>query len=209
MPTFAESSVPVDTGFYQKFDNIQLQLGQCPNISGPGAPCALTTNAGKARIQGAEAEVDLRPVDGLSINASASIVDFKFTETDPDSGVLLTDKAPFISKYKFSIGAQYEIAAFGGMIIPRIDVDYRSEFSVGAPANARLFNVTEGRTLANARVSYKPDGDDWEFSVAATNLFDTFYYASKYDHASEAQGATAEALVGRPREVMVTVKRSF
>lgn len=197
------------SGFYQKFDNIQLQLGQCPNISGPGAPCALTANAGKARIQGAEAEIDFRPVDGLSINASGSIVDFKFTETDPDSGVLLTDKAPYISKYKFSIGAQYEIMAFGGTVTPRIDYDYRSEFSVGAPANARPFNVVDGRSLVNARISYKPEGNEWEFSVGATNLFDNFYYATKSDHASEAQGATAEGIVGRPREVMVTVKRSF
>lgn len=197
------------TGFYQKFDNIQLQLGQCPKISGPGAPCALTANAGKARIQGAEAEIDFSPVDGFTINASGSIVDFKFTETDPDSGVLLTDKAPFISKYKFSIGAQYEIPAFGGTLTPRLDLDYRSEFSVGAPANAPQYNITDGRTLVNARLTYKPEGNDWELSLAATNLFDKFYYASKYDHASEAQGATAEGLVGRPREVMVSVKRSF
>ena len=197
------------TGFYQKFNDIQLQLGQCPAISGPGAPCALTANAGKARIQGAEAELDVRPVDGLSINATASIVDFKFTETSADSGVLLTDKAPFISKYKFSIGAQYEFVLAGGTLTPRIDLDYRSNFSVGAPANARPFNVTEGRSLVNARISYKPNGDEWEIALAATNLFDKFYYASKFDHASEAQGATAEGLVGRPREFSLSVKRKF
>jgi iron complex outermembrane receptor protein len=197
------------TAFHQKFNDIQLQLGQCPHISGPGAPCALTANAGKAKIQGIEAELDFRPVEGLSINASGSLVDFKFTETDPNSGVLLTDKAPFISKYKFSIGAQYEIALSGGTLTPRLDLDYRSSFSVGAPANARQYNVTNGRTLMNARISYKPEGGDWELAVAATNLFDKFYYASKYDHASEAQGATAEGLVGRPREFSVSVKRNF
>lgn len=197
------------TGFYQDFSNIQLQLGQCPAISGPGAPCALTANAGEARIQGAEAELDFEPVDGFTINAAASLVDFKFTETSVDSGVQLTDLAPFISKYKFSIGAQYEFDAFGGSLTPRLDLDYRSRFSVGAPANAPQYNITDGRTLVNARITYEPDNSDWQLSLAATNLFDTFYYASKYDHASEAQGATAEGLVGRPREVFVTVRRDF
>jgi iron complex outermembrane receptor protein len=199
------------TGFYQNFDNIQLRLNRCDFLPGtpPGGPCALSTNAGAARIKGAEAELDFEPVDGFKINASGSIVDFEFTEVNPDSGVLLTSMAPFISKYKFSIGAQYEIAAFGGTLTPRVDLDYRSKFSVGAPANAPEFNINDGRALVNARVSYRPDNSEWELSLAATNLFDKFYYASQYDQASESQGATAEGLVGRPREVFVTVKRKF
>jgi iron complex outermembrane receptor protein len=199
------------TGFYQNFDNIQLRLNRCDFLPGtpPGGPCALSTNAGAARIKGAEAELDFEPIDGFKINASGSIVDFQFTEVNPDSGVLLTSMAPFISKYKFSIGAQYEMAAFGGTLTPRIDVDYRSKFSVGAPANAPEFNINDGRALVNARVSYRPDNSEWELSLAATNLFDKFYYASQYDQASESQGATAEGLVGRPREVFVTVKRKF
>lgn len=201
------------TGFYQKFDDIQLQLGECSFLPGTplNGPCNLTANAGKARIQGGEAELEFRPVDNLSINASASIVDFKYTDIDlPQSGVLLTDKAPFISKYKFSIGAQYEIAAFGGAVTPRIDLDYRSAFSSGAQPTTREFNFVEGRTLVNARVSYKPDGDDnWEFSLAATNLLDKFYYVMKHDEANGGSGGVATGLVGRPREVMVTVKRSF
>lgn len=58
-------------------------------------------------------------------------------------------------------------------------------------------------------MTYKPEDGDWELSLAATNLFDKFYYASQYDQASESQGATAEGLVGRPREVFVTIKRKF
>jgi iron complex outermembrane receptor protein len=199
------------TGFYQNFDNIQLRLNRCDFVPGtpPGGPCALSTNAGAATIKGAEAEFDFEPIDGLNINASGSVVDFEFTEVNPDSGVLLTSMAPFISKYKFSVGAQYEIAAFGGTLTPRLDLDYRSKFSVGAPANAPEFNINDGRALVNARVTYEPDGSDWQLSLAATNLFDKFYYASQYDQASESQGATAEGLVGRPREVFVTVKRKF
>ncbi len=108
------------------------------------------------------------------------------------------------------LGAQYELPAFGGMLTPRIDFDYRGGFETEALNGPIPFATrTESRSLVNARVSYEPEGGDWELSAAVTNLFDNFYYATKSDHASEAQGATAEGIVGRPREVMVTVKRSF
>jgi len=197
-------------GFYQKFKDIQLPLPVCDSVSPfPGAPCNLTANAGKARIWGAEAELDVRPFEGFSINASASYVDFKFTEVDPTAGVALSDPAPFVSKYKVAIGAQYEIPAFAGTIIPRVDFDYRSSFTVQAPIASKLAGLVSGRSLVNARLSYQPDDKNWEISVAATNLLDNFYYATKFDQALEAQGGHAAGIVGRPREVSLTVKRNF
>ncbi len=197
-------------GFYEKFSAIQLPLGRCDSVSPfPGAPCNLTTNAGKARIWGAEVEIDARPVERLSISASASYVDFKFTETNPDSGVRLTDTAPFVSKYKLALGAQYEIPAFGGTVIPRIDFDYRSSFTAQAPPFNDLAGLVGGRTLVNARLSYETTDKNWVIAVAATNLLDKYYYATKFDQALESQGGSAAGIVGRPRELSVTVKRNF
>lgn len=198
------------TGFYQDFSDIQLRLAVCDAFSPfPGAPCDLTSNAGSARIWGAEAELDVRPFDGFSINASASYVDFKFTEVNPASNIEQTNRVPFVSKYKFAIGAQYEIPAFTGTIIPRIDFDYRSSFTTEPRIFSDLTGLVAGRGLFNARVSYQPDDKVWEISVAATNLLDKFYYATKFDGAVESNGGHAAGLVGRPRELSLTVKRNF
>ena len=61
--------------FYGEYDGIQLALLSCPQFGGPG-PCALPQNAGDAEITGVEAELYMRPVDGLQIDGSVSWIDF-------------------------------------------------------------------------------------------------------------------------------------
>lgn len=198
------------SAFYTDFSDMQLIVGFCDALSPfPGAPCTQTTNAGDSKLWGAEIEATIRPIEGLTIDFAGSFVDFKYKSINPLTGIPIDDELPFLAKNKVSVGAQYEIPAFGGTLTPRVDVDYRSGFETEAVNGAIPFTTrVEARTLANARLTYKTDGGDWEVSGAVTNLFDKFYYANKFDRSLPPFFA-AQGIVGRPREWSISIKRNF
>ena len=92
------------SAFHNKYDNIQLTLSSCPSLIPPGAPpnCYLPANVGAATINGAEAEVELRPFDGLLIDSSLSYLDFQYDRVNAATLVTLNDKPPFTPKWKYS-----------------------------------------------------------------------------------------------------------
>ncbi len=195
--------------FYTDFSDIQLTVTQCDSLSPfPGAPCTQTTNAGNAKLWGAEIEGDIRPVGGLSINFAASLIDFKYKSVNPLTGIPLDADNPFLSKTKLSGGIQYEIPLFGGTVTPRLDVDYRSGFATEALPTLTDIGRVSPRTLLNARLTYRSEDRSWELSGGVTNLTDKFYYASRFDR-SGPPFFTALGIVGRPREWSVSVKRNF
>src|SRR5690606_13447109 len=90
--------------FFNDYTDIIMTLNPCPLIS-PG-PCALPVNAGTAEVLGAELEMEWYPLDRLTIDASASWLDFEYQETVPP--VQLDHVPPFSPETKWSAGIQYE-----------------------------------------------------------------------------------------------------
>ncbi|MFT3978352.1 MAG: TonB-dependent receptor [Sphingomonas bacterium] len=73
------------------------------------------TNAGKARIRGAEAEITLRPVTGLTFTSGLGYVDARLTQDQANSAILITgstgldgDRFPNVPQFTASFSAQYE-----------------------------------------------------------------------------------------------------
>jgi len=110
---------------------------------------------------------------------------------------------PYLSKNKASIGIQYEIPFSAGMLVPRLDASYYSDFFTGA-TNLAL-NRVKGQTLGNARITWRPSNADWEAALGLTNLFDRYYY----NNATFSATGTATASPGRPREWFVSFKYRF
>ncbi|MBU4436273.1 MAG: TonB-dependent receptor, partial [Alphaproteobacteria bacterium] len=72
------------------------------------------TNAGTAKIKGFEIEAIARPIRGLTLNATAAVVDAKLTENQANSAVLITgstglrgDEFPNVAKFSGSAAAEY------------------------------------------------------------------------------------------------------
>jgi len=210
--------------FFSKYKGIQLSLGNCTAITGSpfGAPCALPVNAGDADIKGIELETTLRPVDGMTIDASLSYLDFKYTRFGSYSagsttvsvggptnlnGPQFGDYAPFTPEWKWSIGAQYEIAlGNAGSLTPRIDAAYQSKiYTVSAN---RSSNRIDSYMVANGRITWRNADEDLDVSLEVTNLFDKYYLLTLYDQTVGGQGY-ANGQPGRPREWAVTVKKRF
>ena len=198
--------------YHTDYSDYQGQVSACPDISPPGFPfCSATRNIGDAKIEGVEVEFDARPVDGLSIDGSFSVVDFQFKTGITGSSIVPgITSAPFVPKYKYSLGAQYEVPLGGaGSLTPRLDWIWQSKMESNIPNNIPgfLLGEVESRGLLNARITYRSADEDWELALAATNLLDEFYYQNKYDRVSQSGNAYGQP--GRPREIMLSVKRNF
>ena len=217
------------SAYFNKFKNAQLTLLSCPQFGGPG-PCALPQNAGNADVKGVEAELFLRPFAGLQIDGSASYLDWKWTcvvpavvdptgatsgcSSDPKYVSLLEAPPRGVTKWQWSIGAQYE-ANLGnaGSLTPRIDVSYQGDATGTATIPAAgtpsaLYSTATAFTLANARLTWRNVGKDLDVSFEVTNLFNKYYVLSKFDLTSAGSG-TISGMPGRPREWGISVKKKF
>jgi len=213
--------------FYLNFKDAQLTLLSCPQYGGPG-PCALPQNAGDAHSKGVEAEITARPLQGLQFEGAFSYQDWKWTCINPqvvglaagacssDASVigLIEARPPGMMKWKWSAGVQYEAdLGASGTLTPRIDVNYQGDMignvlrpTAGSPA--ALFGQLEAFTLANARLTWRNRKEDLDIALEVTNIFDKYYFVSKFDLTGVGAGSISGA-PGRPREWAVTVKKVF
>ena len=195
--------------FYNEYQNMLFTNSQAtPGF--PGIPNATPVNVGTAHIKGAELEVEARPWGGLQIDASASYLNFKLTSINQAaatiSGVSLSTNEPYAPDRQATAGIQYVFTmGTAGSLIPRIDANYQSHFYTDI-GNSPL-GLVGGRTLANARLTWKSMSQDWETSAAVTNVTGHFYYINKVFGAAPTN--VTEGQPGAPREWLVTVKRNF
>ncbi|HTU10743.1 MAG TPA: TonB-dependent receptor [Allosphingosinicella sp.] len=209
--------------FYAQYDGIQLALLSCPQFGGPG-PCALPQNAGDAHIQGLEVEVFARPVDGLQIDGSLSWIDFTYDcvqitvvrplnpgetdicSTDPSIIGGLGERPPALPEWKWSFGIQYEIPlGTRGTLTPRFDMSYNGATAGGVTSGGFAL---PSFTIANARLTWRDNDNDWQVALEVTNLFDEYYYLTSFDLRGAGAGFV-KAQPGRPREWALTVTRRF
>jgi iron complex outermembrane recepter protein len=198
--------------FYNQYKNILL-TNTAPTIIGGtliSANNQTPVNVGAADIEGAEAEFEIRPISGLQFDGSLSYLNFKFTSINTSAatipGVSLDTHDPYAPDRMASLGAQYTfVMGTGGSLVPRFDADYQSSFYTDL-TNTALGQVS-GRTLLNARLTWKAPKDDWQTSLAVTNLGDKFYYVNKVN--AVAPTNIVQGQPGAPREWLVSVRRNF
>jgi iron complex outermembrane receptor protein len=169
---------------------------------------ATPVNAGDADIKGAELELTARPVDGLLVDLAASYLDFEFTRIGAAgatiTGVTLSNVAPFNPEWKVSAGLQYEIALGGaGTLTPRVDGSYQDSYYTAVDNNPLSF--IEDYTLYNARLTWRSPEEEWQASLAVTNLEDKFYYTHKF----RLPIGITTGQVAPPRQWSLSVRRNF
>ncbi|MCW2392688.1 iron complex outermembrane receptor protein [Sphingobium sp. B1D7B] len=205
--------------FFSKYSDIQLSLSNCIAIVGAtlGSPCNLITNSGDADVKGFEVEASVRPVEGMMIDGAVSFVDFGYTSfrtfgtatvggPGNPAGPQFGDYPLYTPRWKWSIGAQYEIdLGDAGSLTPRIDTSFQDEiyFGVNLPTS-----LIDSYVVSNARLTWSNADGDLDVSAEVTNLFDKYYLLTGFDRSSGAAGFSI-AQPGRPREWAVTVKKRF
>lgn len=188
--------------FYNDYEDIILTSAACP-IS----PCLQPNNIGQAEVKGAEFEMEFRPTEAWLFDASASFLDFKYTETNAAlTGVTLDMITPFTPETKASLGAQYTWSLGGmGSLTARLDGSYQSEIyteAINHPANR-----IDSYFLANARLTWRSPEDTWNTSLEVTNLTNEYYEYSRFDQ--HLSSTTVSANPAPPLMWAVTIKRNF
>jgi iron complex outermembrane receptor protein len=193
--------------FHSDYDNIQLTLTSCPSLvpAGQVPLCNLVANAGSARIRGLEAEAEIEPVEDFLIDASASYLDFEYTEKSTLGTV--GDAPPFTPDWKLAIGAQYRADLGGyGSITPRLDFIYQSRVYFDV-ANDPLASQ-DGYSVLNGRLTWQAPDENWGLSLAVTNITDKLYYLNKSASFFSSFGMVT-GIPGRPREWSLSVNHRF
>ncbi|MBC2777175.1 TonB-dependent receptor [Parasphingopyxis marina] len=176
--------------------------------AGIGVTCIPKTNYinTPGEVYGIEAELEWRPVEPLTINASIGYTKFDAPELEANSFVVNTVPV-YVPEWTASAGIQYEIPVPGlsGSITPRMDMFYQSALSFNS--TSALAQIP-GRTTFNGRITYRNDDGDFSISLGATNLFDRQYFHNLFDLTPFGQ-PTAEGQPAAPREWYISVRKEF
>jgi len=197
--------------YYSDYRNLQRNIGTL--LPGTAITTTATVNAGRARVQGIEADFNWRPVDGLTISGFAGYTDAKYKQftTLGTNGVPIDLSAqPFYATPKFTsrLGFVYALPAgggtfrFGGGWNHQSDTSFQAIYFPGAESG-----IVD---LVDARVSWTTRDNRWEFAVFGTNLFNKKYFTSAQANRSGVSTAAATVLTaygtqGDPRFVGASV----
>lgn len=197
-------------GFINSYKDVQLALRDCSDFG--GGPCGVVANAGNATFRGVEAELSAEPIRGLNIDGSASYLEAEWRKGSLShalgTSVLESDRATSAPKWKWSGGIQYK-ADLGdaGSITPRFDVAFNGKRFNGRAVLGQPYNF-DSYTIANARLTWRNVKEDLEVALEVQNLFDEYYYPSRFDAIYQFTG-TVYNNVSRPREWAVSLKKRF
>lgn len=200
-------------GFYTLYDNLQLTLAGCPSGCPTTSPFYYG-NGGNARIFGFETELEVQPVTGLEINASAGYTDFHYTKLSPfanadddPTALTLDSHEPYAPTWTANLGVQYEVGLREvGSLTPRLDVSTRSTIYFGSD-NLDPYSRQPGYSIVNGRLTYQPRNPNWSLAFFVTNLTNKLYFTSKSDSLNSFGVVTGT--IAPPRELGVTFRHSF
>ena len=214
-------------GFYNDLTNAQLVLLSCPQYGGPG-PCALPQNAGDAHDYGIEAEINAA-FGGFEFDASYSWIKWEWQCVNPEvvgqaAGPCSSDPAVIglLSKTPIGFlpeqahaGVQYAFMFTGGSTLtPRFDVTYLGGPLSGAntaPAPgspSAVYGQIPSYAVSNLRIMWRNARGDLDVTAFATNLFNRYYFYSKFDLTGAGAG-TITGSPGAPLELGLTIKKTF
>ena len=174
---------------------------------------ALTVNIPKARVRGAEADVEVRPATWLSVGGNVAYTNGKYTSNEVDVFGEVQRYNPFSDTPKLSGNGfvQVNIATPEsiGKLSLRGDVYRQSKFYFSSTADTiSPFTDIKGYTLANFRVGLdNVAGSKFSLAASVRNAFNRVYYAGGL--ATGVITSINTASPGEPRTFFVEARVKF
>lgn len=185
------------SAFYYAYDDYQAfaQVGPVQSIVNLNADA-----------KGLEAELNARPLSGLTLQINASYLDSKVKNVLlPDRVTVVDHDLPQAPAFSGSALARYELQLGSGTASIQADAQYSDKFCftvLCAPVER------EGSyTVANARIGYAGSGDRWEIAAFVNNLFEEEYRVFAFDTSLFA--GTVGGVYARPRTWGLTASYRF
>jgi len=205
--------------FHQKLKNGQFQ--RTFPIPNPPFFASALENAAESRAYGAEFELRWRPIDGLSLDASAAYLNSKFTRffsKNPLNAALfgpggssipdedLSGNATRMSpKWTFSFNPTYTVDfASGASLMFGTNVSYRSKQYHTEFNDDRM--AAAGYAMVDANMKYRHSDDKTSVNLWVRNLTDKLVWAGSY---AVATSRTIGGTLMPPRTYGVTVGYEF
>jgi iron complex outermembrane receptor protein len=195
------------------WEDMQVSAQTNPVLT--GGVYSFVTNAGKARLRGAEWELTYRPLAGLDLGASFNYIDAKLSQDQLNNAVQASstlgvagDRIPNIPRWTAALYGAYRWSLsdhLDGML--RVDGSYvgtsYTTFRPNDPARVQVGNYT----LINARFGVEDASGKWATYLYVNNLADkvaftsSVYYANYYPYGN--------VVSARPRTIGIDVKYNF
>ncbi len=203
--------------FYSDYTDIQRTAFDPDSIGMTGVPTTVLRNAAEATIWGFEAELQVTPVDGLSLGATVGYTNAEFDEfIDFDAaGNLLdrTDEPLGGPEWQFSLNGRYEYyVSDTAKLGIQANYFWIGEDVLAAPAVVAALDPGEGSIasigLLNGQIDL--DLEKWgglKVAVFGTNILDKEYFVGGI--ALDLFGGISNRLVGEPRQWGIRVTKDF
>jgi iron complex outermembrane receptor protein len=179
----------------------------------PAGVAPFLTNAGKASIDGAEAELTWAPTSDWRIEGSIGYLDATIDSLDNiplavlPPGLLEGNRLPFAPELQAHVGLAYTAHTGNLAIQPRVDVSYQDQTFFDA-ANTREIAQLDTVTTVNALVQVSSDGGPWKVIVGVNNATDELYPVAGNSSLTTGSGY-AEIAYARPREWFANFQYEF
>ncbi|MEH6757449.1 MAG: TonB-dependent receptor [Parasphingorhabdus sp.] len=173
-------------------------------------------NVPKSRVFGIEADVTIRPVDGLTVSAAATYLDSKITDYTAINVVGVTNfdhsgaTLPFTPKLSGTFNVDYRAETSGGgtpfvgftisarskadSVIAAREIDYFNTTGSYAKPGVDCVFCIKGYATVDARLGYEAEDGRWKVMAWGKNILDKYYWTSvhqSYDGASRFAGMPA------------------
>ena len=162
------------------YHNIQRTTGEVIE----GTVLNVTRSAAKARIQGVELTTAIGPVRGLTLTASYSYIDAKYTKvTDASADAILQGSAfPYVPKNKLALGADFQ-QPMGhiGTLDLSANWAYQSRFSTAQTNSARVPYLPGYNTLSVRAGVNGIGGSNLDLNVFMANATDNTFATGLQD----------------------------
>ncbi len=161
------------SAFYYDYQDLQVYT----QIQRDGLPVQLFTNASKARVYGGEAEIEARPVTGLSLTLGASLLNAEYKDflSFEDASLPPSDYSgntlPSAPKTSLNGAARYTHPLGAGDLMTQLDFTYRGKVYYDTANTERLSD--KARAYVNGQVGWAFADGRYELGVWGKNLADT------------------------------------
>lgn len=203
--SWLDRRLTLNTSFYYiDWSNIQIS-----DFTNDQNALTYVANAGKARVYGAELELEARPTRGLTLGGSFALVDARLTgdqpATNPQYAAHAGDPFPNVPRVAGSLFAEYDRSISDRLEgFARADYSYTSSQGTQfSPANP-IYNVIPAYNLLGIRLGVRTEV--WEAAFFGHNLLNA--YTSNI--IEEASNLTPRAVVPfQPRTVGIELRYHF
>ena len=179
----------------------------------PAGVAPFLTNAGKATIKGAEAELTWVPTMDWNIEATVGHLESSIDRLDINPlavippGLQTGNALPFAPRWQGHFGIAYTAHGASLQFTPRVDASYQSRTFFDATNTPQIAQLG-GYTVLNASLVVAPEVGPWRLTLGVNNATDKLYAVAGNSSLSTGSGY-AEIAYARPREYFGTVSYAF